>query len=197
MKREFVWDKSVSENTLQKRIFQSFPELSENYHKQIFNFVLWVTTEGVKERLLSRSTITNTCWLWNGSVREHGYGATSYRGKQILAHRLSYELFKGPIPRGLVIDHLCGVKRCLNPEHLEPVTVSENTRRYNKKVYPAANGFCYKGHRKDQIYKRGTTCELRCRTCYRAYRIRWNNKKLSRKQLNTRSPSRRTSVLHF
>lgn len=70
------------------------------------------------------------CWLWQSVIGKDGYGkfATSGTTKP-LAHRIAYELFVGPIPEGLQIDHLCRVRRCVNPEHLEPVTQLENVRR--------------------------------------------------------------------
>lgn len=86
------------------------------------------------------------CWLWvatldlsgyaSFSVREHGRDSTR-RG-----HRVSYEALVGPIGAGLVIDHrVCGVKSCVNPAHLEPVTAAENTRRWNER-----RSHCHRGH---------------------------------------------------
>jgi hypothetical protein len=69
------------------------------------------------------------CWLWAGEWNDGGYGRLWIRGKNHQAHRLSYELHKGPIPDGLTIDHLCRVRCCVNPDHLEPVTMRENTLR--------------------------------------------------------------------
>lgn len=65
------------------------------------------------------------CWPWVGSVTGDGYGQMRGRG----AHRVAYELHVGPIPTGLVIDHLCHVRHCVNPRHLEAVTNQENSRR--------------------------------------------------------------------
>lgn len=73
------------------------------------------------------------CWIWTAGVGNHGYGRLRKRVGdntiEILAHRYSYERFVGPIPDGLTIDHLCRVRRCVNPMHLEPVTRAENTLR--------------------------------------------------------------------
>lgn len=67
------------------------------------------------------------CWPWLGAVGSHGYGI--YGRPRVLAHRWAYEHFVGPIPVGLVIDHLCMEKTCVNPAHMEPVTIGENVRR--------------------------------------------------------------------
>jgi len=73
------------------------------------------------------------CWLYEGSGAA-GYGAFWDGEKRIMAHRFSYEAFVGPIPDGLTIDHKCFVRCCVNPDHLEPVTLLENIRRYHAKV---------------------------------------------------------------
>lgn len=69
------------------------------------------------------------CWNWTGAILKTGYGAMSWLGKNKPAHRIAYEQFVGPIPDGLVLDHLCRNTRCVNPDHLEPVTSTENIRR--------------------------------------------------------------------
>ena len=68
-------------------------------------------------------------WLWGGTTINSGYGMINRDGKKWLAHRVAYELEKGPIPSGLVIDHLCRVRLCVNPAHLEAVPQSVNVRR--------------------------------------------------------------------
>lgn len=72
---------------------------------------------------------TETCWLWKGRLNNKGYGQASLKGRMRLAHRLAWELLRGPIPEGAVLDHLCRVRRCVNPDHLEPVTTRENLLR--------------------------------------------------------------------
>lgn len=85
----------------------------------------------LRERLESKYTPEpNTgCWLWHGMVSAEGYGKVFIAGKTYSAHRVSYEVERGSIPVGLQIDHLCRVRNCINPDHLEAVTASENTRR--------------------------------------------------------------------
>lgn len=74
----------------------------------------------------------NGCWLWTAALDPAGYGRFKEAGRGglvRLAHRIAYQLVVGPIPTGLQLDHLCRVRRCVNPAHLEPVTSAENTRR--------------------------------------------------------------------
>ena len=70
------------------------------------------------------------CWLWTGHMSEAGYGIIQANGTR-RAHRVSYEFFRGPIPAGRQLDHLCRVRNCINPEHLEVVTQQENINRGN------------------------------------------------------------------
>lgn len=67
------------------------------------------------------------CWLWARTVGRGGYGQCQILGKDKLAHRLSYEAFIGPIPAGLTLDHRCRVRSCVNPAHLAPMSMRDNT----------------------------------------------------------------------
>lgn len=86
---------------------------------------------GLRERLLGRAIINQDtgCWEWTGVKTSRGYASVMVNYVQHTAHRVSYEMLVGPIPTGLVLDHLCRVRHCINPAHLEPVTVRENTLR--------------------------------------------------------------------
>lgn len=79
------------------------------------------------------------CWAWRGDLQRNGYGSFTSRGTSYRAHRFAYEMFVGAIPDGLQLDHLCRVRHCVNPEHLEPVTARENARR-------AMRTHCTHGH---------------------------------------------------
>lgn len=69
------------------------------------------------------------CWLWNGSKDRKGYGRIQVNGIHTGAHRFFYRTLRGAIPEGMHIDHLCRIKSCVNPDHLETVTPAENNRR--------------------------------------------------------------------
>jgi hypothetical protein len=95
-------------------------------------------------RLARHTTPRGECLIWTGTKTSHGYGSVTVGRRTRAAHRVSYELAKGPIPDGLTLDHLCCVKLCVNPDHLEPVTALENIRRW--RVLVAKPGHCIHGH---------------------------------------------------
>lgn len=78
------------------------------------------------------------CWIWGGAVDRDDYGKTTHHNRSCRAHRLMYEFMVGAIRPGDHIDHLCSVRRCINPAHLEAVTPLENHRRSSlAKLTPA------------------------------------------------------------
>ncbi len=117
---------------------------------------------------------TGDCWIWRWSrFRTNDYGHWLINGKHHLAHRFAYEALVGPIPPGHDLDHLCRVKACCNPAHLEPVTRSENLRRgvgpRLTRARQAAKTHCPQGHE----YTPENTRQIRgkkgrlCRECGR------------------------------
>ena len=105
------------------------------------------------------------CWLWLPSKFTNGYGQASYYGKRRKAHRVVYMTLVGAIPEGLTLDHLCEVKHCVNPEHLEPVTNLVNYRRGDKN---ARRTHCIHGHpfSGENLYV-APDGHRQCRTCKR------------------------------
>lgn len=107
------------------------------------------------------------CWRWTGAFQNAGYG--QYGKPPVLAHRWAYELHVGPIATGLVIDHLCRNRWCVNPKHLEVVTLAENILRGES--LPAKNKrktHCPKGHPYDDENTYFTSQGWRiCRSCNR------------------------------
>jgi hypothetical protein len=83
----------------------------------------------IAARFWAKVEKSETCWLWIGAENGRGYGRFSIDGRLVYAHRWSYEMNAGPIPAGLVVDHLCREPRCVRVEHLELVPQGENTAR--------------------------------------------------------------------
>ena len=95
---------------------------------------------------MSRITVVDGCWEWGAGKQSRGYGMCWNGEKAVLAHRFSFEVHKGEIPEGLVIDHLCRNRSCVNPDHLEAVSQRENVRRGNSPRLRAAQTHCKRGH---------------------------------------------------
>ena len=111
------------------------------------------------------SCYAGDCIVWTGTTNNRGYGMIGVADKDVLAHRLAYELARGPIPEGLTLDHLCRNRICVNPAHLEPVTMRENIRRGIKGVLTT---HCPQGHAYDAENTYITESGWRvCRTCKR------------------------------
>lgn len=114
------------------------------------------------------------CWIWMFGIRKDGYGRCSPGpgGGSRLAHVRAWEQIKGPVPKGLVLDHLCRRRNCVNPSHLEPVTNEENVRRG---MFPssvnARKTHCKRGHllAGDNVMLRPGKSDRRCRACAREF----------------------------
>jgi hypothetical protein len=108
------------------------------------------------------------CWLWTAAIDGSGYGVTSDSGKTVSAHRAVYRLLVGEILDGMHLDHLCRVRCCVNPLHLEPVTPRVNLLR-GKTIASAraSQAHCINGHELagENLYTRGDRGTRECRAC--------------------------------
>lgn len=129
------------------------------------------------ERFMGKIEKTDSCWLWRGHVtkpagRTHagGYGIFGEaRGKTHWAHRWSYAHFVGPLQPGMHVDHVCRVKNCVNPEHLQQITPQENHK--TRVIRPKAKKtHCNYGHKLDasNVYVAPRRSTPNCLTCRRA-----------------------------
>ena len=148
------------------------------------------------EAFWGRVNKTETCWLWTGTINDQGYGISR---RHFRAHRIAYELLVGPIPDGLQLDHLCRVRNCVNPDHLEPVTARTNTRRgVGFAAQRAAQTHCKREHEftEENTYIRRNGTRL-CRTCAKeAENRRPHRKNHAKKRLNGYNESRLPAETH-
>jgi hypothetical protein len=122
--------------------------------------------------------VPSACWVWTGSTNGKGAGVEYgvFSRPKMYAHRYAWERFKGPIPDGYVIDHLCRVRLCVNPDHLEPVPIAKNLKRGAHPNFRShATGMCARGlhdlNNPDNVYLRADGRAF-CRVCYNNARER-------------------------
>lgn len=147
--------------------------------------------KGVSGRLWERvSPEPNSgCWLWLGGHSPRGYGMFYVNGKNRAVHRVSFELYVGPIPDGLELDHKCRNPACLNPAHLEPVTHIENMRRGQPGIITGAKQraktHCPSGHKYEgrNLYVRNNG-ERECAECSRIRSKEYQRKRRARRSTN-------------
>lgn len=133
----------------------------------------------LEERIFEKVDADGCCWLWTGAKNIGGYGAVSLgrRDGAAIVHRLVWKLLVGPIPEGMELDHLCRVRECCNPDHLQPVTRAVNVARGAQRAGIHRRAACINGH---PFTPDNTITTLRgthtCRTCRclanRRYRAR-------------------------
>jgi len=126
------------------------------------------------ERFFRKVRKTDSCWIWTGAKNKYGYGTFYYGNRMNRAHRASFKLFKRDFADELVIDHLCTVKLCVNPEHLEAVTQKINVARYYASKAPKP--VCVNGHAMtlDNTYEHDS--RRICKECKRETTRRWRAK---------------------
>lgn len=118
---------------------------------------------GRRRDYLASYVLDGECWIYTGTINNRGYG--TIRGRA--AHRYFFQQLRGEIPVGLQLDHLCRTKACVNPDHLEPVTQSENVRRAVEANGRSAGDTCIRGHARS-----GSRCATCTRDLKRAERAR-------------------------
>lgn len=126
--------------------------------------------ELLRERLVPKFEVDpkTQCWPWIACLGAGGYGVIRFKGRNLYAHRASYEAFVGPVPDGLTLDHLCRVRHCVNPAHLDPVTMGENIRRGIR--HNSTKTHCPSGHEYSVENTYITTSKHRiCRKCQAAH----------------------------
>lgn len=145
-----------------------------------------------KKRLFDNLKIGDGCWEWTGRHDLGGYGVVWNKGKSRKVHRVVYRLVRGKVPEGLCLDHLCRVRHCANPDHLEPVTNQENIRRGRAGVHMSERTHCKSGHEftEENTYwhehKNGHKHRM-CRECGRLNTLKMNEKAKSKRHEEGRS----------
>ena len=136
------------------------------------------TKEGIWERVHPEPN--SGCWIWLKALNQAGYGHMTVRNKQVGAHRISYMAFKGEIPHGLELDHLCRNPSCVNPDHLEPVTRKVNVRRgragEHRAAVESAKTHCPQGHEYTPENTRVRGTSRYCKACHRISYKKWRAK---------------------
>lgn len=139
------------------------------------------------ETLIPYIDASGDCWEWTGVLEGHQYGTLRVEvdGVRVKrrAHRLVWVALCGPIPGNLPLDHLCRVKRCVNPDHLEPVTDRINVLRgHGPSAQAARRAFCQRGHQNWGVIQ--STGVRSCRTC-----INQRDRENRKEQAAVRAPS--------
>lgn len=123
-----------------------------------------------EKRFWAKVEKSDGCWLWTGALTHDGYGRFRLPGGHAMAHRWAYEQTIGPVPEGLVLDHVrargCTNRNCVRPDHLEPVTEQENLLRGDTFVAAnAAKTHCPSGHAYDDVNTVVRNGRRHCRAC--------------------------------
>lgn len=132
-------------------------------------------TDSLIKRFSQKIHKTDNCWIWLGCPTSWGYGQIREGNKYYKAHRLSYLIHKGEIPEGLVVDHLCSNRICVNPDHLEAVTQRTNVLRgIGLTSQNAKKTECHIGH---EFSSKNTYVDSKghrhCKKCRAIHQYKW------------------------
>lgn len=162
-----------------KKLLKTYHD--KKYQKEILA-ILKVGPEIAMSKVLAKTVLAGDCWEWTGTLSGNGgYGRIHVGDKDLRVHRLTYVLTNGPIPDGLVIDHICRNKRCSNPDHLRAVDVRTNSieNSVSFSAINAAKTACKNGHAltEDNTYVQKKTGFRYCRTCARARSLAYERRR--------------------
>lgn len=177
-----IWDYYLTENQLKKhdylckkcrsidnQLYKQGKKIRRRVHRPYAYIQPFLT------RIFSRVEKTESCWLWLGATNS-GYGYINFprQSRMGAVHAILYRYFVGPVPKGKELDHLCRVRNCVNPAHLEPVSRRENTLRgMAPNAISVRTNSCYRGHKftlENTYFNRG---KRHCQTCRKVARERW------------------------
>jgi hypothetical protein len=126
--------------------------------------------EAFEARFWEKVDASASCWAWTASTKGNGYGQVKHRDRKspLFAHRAAYEMLVGEIPEGMTLDHLCKNTLCVNPDHLEVVTMKVNVlRSTSPTAINATKTHCVRGHEFTPENLLGGSLGRSCKTCHR------------------------------